>query len=143
MMTVETRGADAPIYLDIDRELWNRLDPRDKELRARREAKVGLRDHPQVGDFVIFADGIERRISHVWWNEEYQTSAGGSFYLGEHGASFSGTLYRSVPRKSLTRVEGRRAGSVWFFHHTWHTAGGGVQAEIMFAVWNCDRKAPK
>src|SRR5271167_3580103 len=74
------------------------LDDRDAAIVAERMARMDARPGPRVGDFVRFADGVERRISHYWqaepdmpgWQAGAQTSDGGSWHLGSEGCSFSG-----------------------------------------------------
>lgn len=124
------------------------LDQRDSEIIAQRLANIDSIDGPRVGDFVRFADNVERRISYHWrddegWDGGCQTSEGGSFYLGEHGCSFSGSLHPSVPTETLTLTDERRDGYVWIFHHDWHTAHNGVDVQIPFRVYESSANAPR
>ena len=72
------------------------FDERDRAILEARSNAFHQHTTPQVGDFVIFADGTERRISHNW-GDEVQTSDDGSFYLGDGYMSFAGSLYTSIP----------------------------------------------
>jgi hypothetical protein len=125
------------------------LDTRDWEIVAHREQLLDEVTGPRVGDFVEFAGGTTRRVSYIWHDEHgealsVQTSDGGSFYLGDGYVSMSGSLYGGVKPGTLTRDETRgRLGSVWIFHHDWHTAGGGVDTEIKFRVYHCTENAPR
>jgi hypothetical protein len=124
------------------------LDKKDQEILAARVAAFDPTEGPRVGDYVEFADGIIRLISHVWaddaeWRGGVQTSDGGSFYLGDGYMSFSGGLYMSVPHESLTLTEDTRETRVWFFHHDYHTAHNGIDALITMRVWKSTATAPK
>lgn len=96
---------------------------------------------PRAGDYIDFADGVTRRVSHVWdWpagGETVQTSDGGSFYLGEGYCSFSGGLHPGIPLTTLTKTETVRDGAVWFFHHDTHRAFNAVYTTIPCAVYAC------
>ena len=133
------------------------LDDRDREIIATRSAALAARTIPQVGDFVDFANGITRRISHLWpdWPDPtIQTSDGGSFYLGTTGCSvsgsfylgttgcsFSGGLYPGIPADLFTPTDERREGSAWLFHHDDAEAYNGVYFTVPFRVWRCEQAA--
>lgn len=118
------------------------LDERDTEIFVRRFHSFYDHHGPRVGDYVQFSDGVERRISHVW-PDSIQTSDGGSWYLGEGFVSFSGGLYLGVKPETLTDTGGRKPGSVWFFHHDYATAGGGVTTAMDFRVFACTEAATR
>lgn len=114
------------------------------------ECMAGLEDRPapRVGDWVIFADGTERRISYRWhdgadWDGGCQTSDGGSYHLGRHGVSMSGSLFSPVPTDSLTLTDERRPGACWVFHHDLAGADRGVTFYPEWRVYRCDREAPR
>jgi hypothetical protein len=123
------------------------LDERDSAILAARIEAFDRVNGPRDGDYVRFADGIERRISFVtpieWLPEcdSIQTSDGGSWYLGNGYVSFSGGLYRGVKRETLTLTEETKPGSVWFFHHDYHTAHNGIDTTISFRVYECSEPA--
>jgi hypothetical protein len=124
------------------------IDERDLELVRERMATLDARQGPRVGDFVRFADGTLRRISYRWtddtgWDGGCQTSDGGSYYLGTHGVSMSGSLHPTVPTDSLRLTDERMDGSVWVFHHDMHRAHNGVDVTVSFRVFECDREAPR
>jgi hypothetical protein len=129
--------------------LTTALDDRDRVILEARRLQFDARPGPRSGDFVRFADGVERRASHIWAAEDWaewggvQTSDGGSWYLGPGYCSFSGSLYSIVPFASLTLTTETKLGRVWFFHHDYHTAHNGVDAELPFRVFTCDREAPR
>ena len=119
-------------------------DARDEVIRQKREALfLGLRG-PSVGDYVDFADGVTRRISYVWNlgdRVECQTSEGGSYYLGEGYASFSGGLLPSVDAATFTLSDEKRGGQFWFFHHGFTEAHAGMDCNIKCRVWKCSLPA--
>lgn len=123
------------------------LDERDAAILAERVGSLAEITTPKVGDWVRFADGKLRRISHVWdWddgNPLAQTSDSGSYHLGDGYISMSGGLYPPVPTSTLTATDERRMGYVWFFHHNRSQAHNGVTTAISFPVWSCDRDAPR
>ncbi len=122
-------------------------DARDLETVARRMALMDSREGPRVGDFVAFPSGLVRRVSHHWrdedgWDGGVQTSDGGSFYLGDWGCSFSGSLHPAVPTESLVPTGELRSGGVWVFHDDVAGAGRGVHADAQFRVFRCELPAP-
>lgn len=119
------------------KDLNSTLDERDQEILQRKAALFAALLQPTVGDFVDFADGQTRRISHIWSDETFQNSESGSFYLGNGYVSFSGALNSSLPNASLTLTEERRNGWFWFFHHNLTCAGGGRDVQIPCRVWSC------
>lgn len=125
------------------------LDERDAAILARRVALLDAIDKAKVGDFVRFADGEQRRISHIWdWDDgdpefpQAQTSDGGSYYLGDGYVSMSGGLYPPVHTNTLTDTGETKLGSVWFFHHDRSGAHRGVDTAIPFRVWSCSVDSP-
>ncbi|HEY4451022.1 MAG TPA: hypothetical protein VGN13_05460 [Solirubrobacteraceae bacterium] len=122
------------------------LDERDQEIVDTRMGLMNLDRGPRVGDWVIFADGTQRRISHDWrsedgWDGGFQTSEGGSWYLSVGGCSFSGALHPSIPKESLTDTGEMRDGQAWIFHHDRHTAHNGVNFMMPFRVFKCSLPA--
>jgi hypothetical protein len=127
------------------------LDAKDELIIAKREARLNRDPEPRCGDYVIFADDIERRISHVFdksWEDMagVQTTDGkfgASFYLGDGYVEFSGGLYPMVRMETLTLTRHTKPGIIWIFHHDFHTAGWAVHSEIQFRVYLCSVNAPK
>ena len=124
------------------------LDERDRQILWERRHSIELADEPRNGDYVIFADGTTRRVSHVYgadWGDMagVQTSDGGSFYLGNGYVSFSGSLYPSVKMTTLTLTAEQRPGSAWFFHHDWAMRDNGVDVTIPFRVYRCTENPPR
>ena len=122
-------------------------DDRDRAIVAERAAALDAIEGPRVGDYVEFANGVTRRISHVWDFQDgstvtVQTSAGGSYYLGHGYVSFSGSLYRAVSAETLTRTGEERDGDVWLFHHDCAQAHNGVNLSIAFRVYRSSVEAP-
>ena len=116
-------------------------DPRDIAILTSRVARYNEQPDARVGDYVRFTDGVLRRISHHW-GDRVQTSNGGSYYLDDGYISMSGGLFVGVPVETLTLTNERLPGSVWFFHHDYATAGGGVSAYMEFRVFTCSQTAP-
>jgi hypothetical protein len=125
------------------------FDARDGEIRAKRLSAFEKIEGHRCGDYIVFADGVTRRISHISFDGAPQTSAGGSWYLGsgwtdeEAYVNFSGSLYRSVPVETLTPTDEIRDGLVWFFHHGFPQAHSAVHTNIPFRVFRCSLPAPE
>jgi hypothetical protein len=121
------------------------LDDRDEAIVEQRTAALDQRTGPRVGDFVLFSDGIERRISEAS-GDRVQTSDlsglfSGRFYLGRFGCSFSGGLHPAIATSTLTDTGETREGSAWIFHHDQHRAHNGVDVRIPFRVFRCSLEA--
>jgi len=128
------------------------VDDRDAAIILARAQKLLSNNEPQVGDWVIFSDGTERRISHVWGecgpNAEdlLQTSVGGHFYMGDGYVSYSGSLFRGISSDTLTDTNETRQGAVWIFHHDYHTAHNahnGIDVMVPFRVWTTTAEATR
>lgn len=133
------------------------FDDRDAEIVAARLALLDKIDGPRVGDYVDFADGTTRRISHDWgpledgethgfWGPatgRYQTSDTGSYYLGDGYVSMSGGLFPALPAEAFTATDETREARVWIFHHDHWCAGNGVTVSVPVRVFTCDLDPPK
>jgi hypothetical protein len=124
------------------------LDAIDIALIAERMDATDSQDGPLEGDYVVFADGVTRRISYHWtdgagWDGGCQTSDGGRFHLTSYGCSFSGSLYPCVPTDSLTLTDEYRDGEAWIFHHNRPAGGNGVEFITEFRVYRCSKNAPR
>jgi hypothetical protein len=119
-------------------------DDRDRAILAERMAARAVVDHPLVGDFVSFACGTVRRISHDW-GDSVQTSDEhqGSWYLGMGYCSFSGSLHGSTDLATITGTNRKQDGRCWFFHHNNVEAYNGVDMVAPFRVWECSESAPR
>jgi hypothetical protein len=118
------------------------FDAIDQRIVDQRAAELNRIHTPRVGDWVVFADGVQRRISHLW-DDGAQTSDDGRFYLDDGAVSFSGSLYPSVALHTLTATGEQRLGSVWIFHHDQWARGNGVDTHIPFRVYRCHQTAPR
>ena len=119
------------------------LDERDqaylREATAARAAMV----EPLQGDVIRFADGTERRISHVW-PDSIQSATGGSYHFARSGhMSYSGSLFVGVPADSLTLTDETAQVPAWFFHHGWAKAHNGVNVVATVRVWQSSADAPQ
>lgn len=121
-------------------------DERDLQiLKERQEAYDAIRE-PITGDCIIFSDGSEARITHVWTDENgepisIQTSntvQNYGFYLGKGYMSYSGGLNSGIPWSHFSECSEKRTAPVWFFHHDWAQAHNGVDAHLVCKVWKCD-----
>ncbi len=134
------------------RAKWSSSDPAldaiDIAIIAERMDAIDKHDGPLVGDYVVFADGVERRISYHWtdgagWDGGCQTSDGGRFHLISCGCSFSGSLYPPVPTDSLTLTDEYRDGEAWIFHPDRSAGGNGVEFVTGFRVYRSRENAPR
>ena len=127
------------------------LDETDQDILRTKTRLLDQNPKPRVGDYIRFADGTERRISHLWtelggWDMEdaAQTSDGGSFYLGDGYATFSGSLFGGTPLDKLSELVGeKKLGDVWFFHHNVRRAYNGVDTSIPFRIYISTEEAPR
>lgn len=110
------------------------LDPRDRAILAERiqhlESEPGIR----VGDFVLFADGVLRRVAHLYTNV-VQTCDVGDFYLDADKVRMSGSLTPGVTRDTLTATGLNHPGDVWFHLH--HQPTALVRTQVPFRVYQC------
>jgi hypothetical protein len=149
---------------DVERVLWldpisggTQLVPReyalddcDRDILRRRWSRLENVAGPRVGDYVRFADGTERRFAHDWDEYGLQTTderfGPMSFYIGDEGCSYSGSLNPCVKREALTLAKDQwgsvetKEGHVWFFHHDSAGAGRGVPAFLPFRVYKTDEQ---
>lgn len=134
-MTPEIVGADHGIV----------PSRKDQDILRDRCAALDAQTGPRVGDWIDFADGTQRRISHIWENDDHiQTSGEGyGYYLGNGYISFSGSLFSAVPASVLTPTEEVRMGRVWFFHDGWARAHSAVHAQAPFRVYRASVAAPR
>ena len=121
------------------------LDDKDQAIVDERLATMNAQAGPRVGDYVIFADGTERRISHDW-GDAYQTSDlkglfSGRFYLTRYGCSYSGGLHPGLPADTFSDTDDMRDGAAWIFHHDRHRAHNGVDFTAPFRVFRCSKDA--
>ena len=113
------------------------LDDRDVALRDAREQTWNECRGPRVGDWIRMPGGSMRRFTYAW-PDGIQTTwedHDGSFYFGENGASYSGSLDRTIPYDKLVQTDERRWGRFWFFHHNWAQAHNGVHFSIACRVF--------
>lgn len=108
--------------------------------------------NPRCGDYVRFADGSMRRISHVWkWDSDdpalpnkVQTSWGGSWHMTRGGASFSGSLYGGPRLADMRLTTESKPGQFWVFDRDEWGAGRGIYFEAPCRVYECDMEtAPR
>lgn len=106
----------------------------NEELLSNRTAMWDEEDGPRVGDYVIFPDGHQERFSHDW-GDGLQTSPGGSWYLGDGYASFSGALNPAIPKARLEDTGYKRLGWFWFFKNDYARAHNGVNVQAICRVY--------
>ncbi|BDI20966.1 hypothetical protein ANSO36C_67680 (plasmid) [Nostoc cf. commune SO-36] len=118
------------------------IDEKDWIILEERAIAFAKETEPMSGDFLEFADGIIRRISHVW-PDSVQSSTSGSWYLGLSYMSFSGGLYTGIPSETLSIQEEKRMGSCWFFHHGYQTAHNAINVKVPCRVWKTTLNASR
>lgn len=111
-----------------------KFDERDQAILDERVTAWNKRTGPRVGDWIRFADGMVCQVSHLWPGSA-QYTYGGSFYLGDGYQSYSGGLESGIPLESLTLTDETKPGTVWFFHHDFHTGHNGVNATVECRVY--------
>lgn len=112
------------------------LDERDQAHVDAAMVKRVTMTAPVEGDWVIFQDGVMRRISHCW-SDRVQTSDAGSFHLHDSGTmSFSGGLYGCIPLDTLTDSGAVVMAWAWIFHHGRARAHNGVDFQVPVRVWH-------
>lgn len=122
------------------------LDETDQAILSTRQAKYNTEHDVQVGEFIRFSDGTIRRISYIWPDGVQSTDnrfGPMSFYLGDGYVSYSGSLYRCVPRDSLKLTNEKESGGFWFFHHDFPTAHNGVDFMIPCRIWESSELPPE
>jgi len=124
------------------------FDRRDQAIVAARAASLDADGEPRVGDYVVFADGVTRRIGERFdfgtgEMPDIQTAAvEGSFHLCAGYVRHGGSLHLPVHRSTLTRTDEQCDGRVWIFHHGHSGAGRDVSTRIPFRVYTCCLDAP-
>lgn len=111
-----------------------RPDDRDRSILARKYISYDASAWAKVGDWLRFHDGSYERFSHDW-GDGLQTCGGGSFYLGDGYASFSGSLNPAIPNEVIRETTGYAVGRFWFFHHDMPRAHSAVYVEMLVRVW--------
>lgn len=129
------------IYTNHEVRRLARLDGLNMKLLTERLAALNERQGPRVGDFVVFADGIERRFTHDHDEHGLQTTdarfGSASFHLGDGFLNYSGSLRPPVKRETLRPLNEVRYGWAWFFHHDWPQAHHAVHVSIPLRVFAC------
>jgi len=123
------------------------LDSEDRRILAKRTALFNRQKGPRVGDFIVFADEVTRRIARV---EPENGSPDRSVYLSDayfylsekEGVLHNTRLHRPVQIRHMELTDKRRTGSAWTFHHGISTEHNGVNVEIRFRVYRCSELAP-
>lgn len=120
------------------------MDEQDQAILGHRiVARDGL-DGPRVGDFVLYPDGSNRRIAHLWHKEDESIQSiqptwgkDGSFYLNKWGGvSMSGGLDTGFPPERLELVEDElQMGNFWFFSHDHWGEGRGITVDTPCRIY--------
>jgi hypothetical protein len=91
---------------------------------------------PRIGDYIKLPYGIYMPISIHLYDNLYQISCGGSFYLGNLGGlSFSGGLDESIDISTLKLTKETNDLNVWFFSENEWAAHNGVYFKIKTRVY--------
>ena len=113
------------IYLEESLAAWDKMGP-----------------FPRVGDFIQFADGVRHRVS-AWWSSGPQTSAVGSWHLGDGFQSFSGGLDPVVPIATLTLTNEKALAPVWLFAtESFPKAHSAFYASVPVRIYTCSLFSP-
>lgn len=112
------------------------LDPRDRAILTARTNRLNANQRIRVGDFVLFADGVLRRIAKLWC-DIVQTCDTGVFYLDERAVWMSGSLSPGITRDTLNPTGLTHEGVVVFHHHDQRDTGPLIQARLPFRVYQC------
>lgn len=121
------------------------LDDQDRLLFCTRASRFWAQHvGPSVGDFIVYADGVTRRIAHIWDDDDdiaVQASmdTDARFYLNDGFCTHSGGLAPGIPEDVLIPTGNTQEGAVWFFHHDSHRAGNVVETHMPFAVYTSAR----
>lgn len=118
------------------------LDAQDQDLLNARQRAIDGIGIPRVGDIVIYADHVERRISHNWtdWGDGYEATDSGSWYLGPSVLSFTGdgpARHVPLPSETLTCTGETRRAPAWFFHHNVAGVNNSVEVTVIVRVYRC------
>jgi hypothetical protein len=116
------------------------FDDKDQEILDERMKNRELISRPRVGDYVKFSSGEIERLAHDW-DEDFQTSPVGSFFLSHSGnAKFSGGLNPAIPTSSMVLTEETLEGEFWFFHHNSTGAGRSIFVKVPCRVYETTAK---
>jgi hypothetical protein len=114
----------------------------NQEILDHRTNLLNQREGVRVGDFLKFSDGTYMRFSYRL-SKSIQTCGldKGSFYFGDAGCLFSGTLNPPIDYKILKQINETKAGEVWFFNENEVKAHNGVYFNVDFRVFEITDKA--
>jgi hypothetical protein len=112
------------------------LDPRDRAILTERADRLRTDQRIRVGDYVLFADGVLRRVAKLW-RGIVQTCDTGVFYLDDNAVRMSGSLSPGITRDTLTPTDLTHPGDVVFHHHDQRDTGPLIHAQLPFRVYQC------
>ena len=121
-----------------------RFDGRDGDMLHQRIMARDVFNGPRIGDFVKMPDSTLRRFTHDWGDDIQTTTprfSGGSFYLGNGCASYSGALDAAILKTKIKNTGKTRDGAFWFFHHDFSTAHNGVHFTIPCRIFEYQKAA--
>lgn len=93
-------------------------------------------DAIRVGDFVLFSDGVLRRVAHLY-STVVQTCDLGDFYLDIDVVRMSGSLSPGITRDTLTPTRLSQLGVIAFHHHDQRATGTLIRTQVPFRVYQC------
>ena len=114
-----------------------RDDPKNKAIVKKRMARHDRRKGIRMGDYVILKNPKSMsRVTHDW-GDSVQTGGDkdGSFYLGDSGISYSGSLDPSISKKKFKKTNMKKKGLIWIFDKDFAGAGRGVEYYATFRVF--------
>lgn len=118
------------VFDEVDQEILEKS-------QAARKAQDALRSWPRLGDIIVYADGTESRVAHVYHDSVQPALWTGSYYVYKTGSmEYSGALTNSIPITDL-KEGGYKPAPIWFFHHGQTGAHRGVYANMEVRTWAC------
>lgn len=94
-------------------------------------------DDIRVGDFVLFSDGVLRRVAHLY-STVVQTCDLGDFNLDIDVVRMSGSLSPGITRDTLTPTGLTQLGEVPFHHHDQRATCALVRTQVVRIMLNPD-----
>lgn len=159
---VDSEYFDHSKEIGVPEDVRERIKMKDNEINAIILRELTLkyleRTDPCVGDWIIFVDGTERRISYVWKDYDKNRKPTGDIakysvqtsipenapHLSQSGyMSFSGTLFSPISGEHLERTSELRLAPVWIWNRGYAGADRGRRYDTPCKVWRANCLPPK
>lgn len=124
------------IQFDKIKDFHLREPLRNLELiKARIEKRSQIKDIT-TGDYIMYADGVMERVTHVWDDSVQGGGGQASYYMSKTGSgSYSGGLNRGVTKDKLESTNEFKDAMFWMFSDDWAGAHRGVDFVCPVRVW--------